>query len=50
MMGTNFTDVSVFLLIPTVANPYGFSFADTDHDNDLDLYIVARSQLSQNKY
>jgi len=48
----NFTDASVSSgLFPTVANPYGFSFADTDHDNDLDLYVCSYDpNSSQNKY
>ena len=48
----NFTDVSVSSgLFPTVSNPYGFSFADTDHDNDLDLYVCSYDpNSSQNKY
>ena len=44
----NFTDETVSSgLFPTVGNPSGFSFADTDHDNDLDLYFVVMIQLHQ---
>ena len=48
----NFTDETVSSgLFPTVGNPSGFSFADTDHDNDLDLYLCSYDPAtSKNKY
>ena len=48
----NFTDETVSSgLFPSVGSPYGFSFADTDHDNDLDLYLCSYDPVSsQNKY
>jgi len=37
----NFEDVSISSgIYPSVSHPYGFSFADPDKDNDLDLYIA----------
>ena len=37
-----FEDVSVSSgIYPSVQNPYGFSFADPDQDNDLDLYLAS---------
>lgn len=48
----NFTEVSVSAgLFPSVSIPYGFSFVDTDHDNDLDLYLCSYCPTgSKNKY
>ena len=44
----NFTDETVSSgLFPTVGNPSGFSFADTDHDNDLDLYLCSYDPVHQ---
>lgn len=38
----NFTDVSISSgIFPSVAKPYGFSFADIDQDHDLDLYVCS---------
>jgi len=37
----NFEDVSISSgIYPSVSHPFGFSFADPDKDNDLDLYIA----------
>ena len=38
----SFEDVSATSgVYPSVQNPYGFSFADPDQDNDLDLYLAS---------
>jgi len=48
----NFTDVSVSSgIFPSVSNPFGFSFVDTDNDSDLDLYVCSYDPSSStNKY
>ena len=47
----NFEDVSISSgIYPSVSHPYGFSFADPDKDNDLDLYIADYSDPTGNSH